>query len=412
MAQQMLNLGGNLSPEQQIQQQQIARQQRMAELLMQQGQQTPSGQMVGNRYVAPSFFQYAAPLLQGYVGKKELEKVEGEQLKLAKELREQGKLETQRLMNLIGGRPATSEQVTEMAGPFGEGVGQGNTNIPMPVATMAAQPAIEANPRLALAEALNMQSPQARALLPTILERAMPAPKKPMVVAPGGALVDESGKLIYQAPYKPEAGEGVLGGGVNNNGVPVGRYDKTGRYISPQGRVFTSSAVTEAQKEHDVAMDLGYKLNNLTKNDIKNAYGSAVDYTASKIGQMVGRKDVVNAQNKINSIQIKNVLDNLSQLKGASSDKEMAQMIKDFPAYTASPDVMEKWVERAAKATNRFLKRYENRFGFDTDYTQEGRFGTQEEKPNQTTTGLPKAPASVNPKVWNVMTPEEKALFK
>jgi hypothetical protein len=131
--------------------------------------------------------------------------------------------------------------------------------------------------------------------------------------------------------------------------VPVGRYDKTGRYISPQGRVFTSSAVTEAQKEHDVAMDLGYKLNNLTKNDIKNAYGSAVDYTASKIGQMVGRKDVVNAQNKINSIQIKNVLDNLSQLKGASSDKEMAQMIKDFPAYTASPDVMEKWVERAAK---------------------------------------------------------------
>ena len=389
MAQPMLNLGGDLSPEQQIRQQQIARQQKMAELLMQQGQQTPQGQMVGNRFVAPSFFQYAAPLLQGYVGRKELEKVEGEQLKLAKELREQGKLETQRLMNLIGGRPATSEQVTEMAGPFGEGVGQGNTNIPMPVATMAAQPAIEANPRLALAEALNMQSPQARALLPTILERAMPAPKKPVVVSAGGALVDEKGNLLYQAPFKPEAGEGVLGGGVNNNGVPVGRYDKTGRYISPQGRVFTSSAVTEAQKEHDVAMDLGYKLNNLTKNDIKNAYGSAVDYTASKIGQMVGRKDVVNAQNKINSIQIKNVLDNLSQLKGASSDKEMAQMIKDFPAYTASPDVMEKWVERAAKATNRFLKRYENRFGFDTDYTQEGRFGTQEEKPNQTTTNLP-----------------------
>jgi hypothetical protein len=96
-------------------------------------------------------------------------------------------------------------------------------------------------------------------------------------------------------------------------------------------------------------MDLGFKLNNLTKDDIKNAYGSAVDYTASKVGQMVGRKNVVDAQNKINSIQIKNVLDNLSQLKGASSDKEMAQMIKDFPAYTASPDVMEKWVERAAK---------------------------------------------------------------
>ena len=87
MAQQMLNLGGDLSPEQALQQQQIARQQKMAELLMQQGQQTPSGQMVGNRYVAPSFFQYAAPLLQGYVGKKQLEKVEQRQLDLAKELR-------------------------------------------------------------------------------------------------------------------------------------------------------------------------------------------------------------------------------------------------------------------------------------------------------------------------------------
>jgi len=87
MAQPMLNLGGDLTPEQALQQQQIARQQKMAELLMQQGQQTPSGQMVGNRYVAPSFFQYAAPLLQGYVGRKELEKVEQRQLDMAKQLR-------------------------------------------------------------------------------------------------------------------------------------------------------------------------------------------------------------------------------------------------------------------------------------------------------------------------------------
>jgi hypothetical protein len=165
MAQQMLNLGGNLSPEQQIDQQQIARQQRMAELLMQQGQQTPQGQMVGNRFVAPSFFQYAAPLLQGYLGKKELENVEQRQLKMAKELREQGKLETERLMNVFGGRPATSEQVTEMAGPY-------TGNVPMPTATIAAQPAIQANPKLAYAEALNMQSPQARALMPFLAAEA------------------------------------------------------------------------------------------------------------------------------------------------------------------------------------------------------------------------------------------------
>jgi len=222
----MLNLGGNLSPEQQIEQQQIARQQRMAELLMQQSQQTPQGQMVSGRYVAPSFFQYAAPLLQGYLGKKELGKVEQRQLDMAKRLREQGVQETQRLMNLIGGRP-------EIAG---------TPDIPTEtyetVRGTPAQPAIEANPRLALAEALNMQSPQARALLPQIATEAFKKPEaftlpegsirfqtmpdgtvrqvatggeKPRApVSVGNYLIDPAtGKVIFQAPEKPTAGQVV-----------------------------------------------------------------------------------------------------------------------------------------------------------------------------------------------------------
>lgn len=148
MAQPMLNLGGNLTPEQQIQQQQIARQQRMAELLMQQGQQTPTGQMVSGRYVAPSFFQYAAPLLQGYLGKKELEKVEQRQLDMAKELRANEMSAMTDYMQQKQGRPEIAEQVTEMAGPY-------TGNVPMPTATMAAQPSIPANPQAALANLLS-----------------------------------------------------------------------------------------------------------------------------------------------------------------------------------------------------------------------------------------------------------------
>ena len=170
MAQPMLNLGGNLSPEQQIEQQQIARQQRMAELLMQQGQQIPQGQMVSGRYVAPSFFQYAAPVLQSYLGRKELGKVEQRQLDIAKQLRADEISAMTDYMQQKQGRPATPEQVTEMAGPYTD-------NVPMPTAYMAAQPAIEANPRLAYAEALNMQSPQARALLPQIATEAFKKPE-------------------------------------------------------------------------------------------------------------------------------------------------------------------------------------------------------------------------------------------
>lgn len=83
----MLNLAGNIPPEYLQQQQQLNRQQQMAQLLMQQGQSMPSGQMVSGRFVAPSFAQYLAPLAQMYVGKSIGEKAEKEQLALAQKLR-------------------------------------------------------------------------------------------------------------------------------------------------------------------------------------------------------------------------------------------------------------------------------------------------------------------------------------
>jgi hypothetical protein len=166
---------GTLTPEQMLQQQQILRQQKMAEMLMQQGMQQPQGQMISGRYVAPSIFQNLGNLANLYMGQRGVERAEQAQLNLAKQLREQGVQETQRLMNTFGGKPAGSDQVTEMAGPYGmSGAGQ---NVPMPTATIAGTPATPANPKLAYAEALNMQSPQARALLPFLAAEAFKKPK-------------------------------------------------------------------------------------------------------------------------------------------------------------------------------------------------------------------------------------------
>ena len=171
----MLNLGGDLSPDQQIEQQQIARRQQMAQLLMQQGQQTPSGQMVGNRYVAPSFFQYAAPLLQGYVGKKQLEKAEAEQLNLAKAIREQGASEVADIINTYQGRAAKPA-------PMGYELVDAGT------------PAVAPNPQLALAKATTA-GPYGRALMPTILERAMPKPNTPTTEIQNYQFMKDSGQL-------------------------------------------------------------------------------------------------------------------------------------------------------------------------------------------------------------------------
>jgi hypothetical protein len=108
-----VNLGGNIPPEILQQQQALNRQQQMAQLLMQQGMNQPQGQMVSGRFVAPSFFQYVAPLAQLYAGKSIAAEGDKAQADLAKALRQQYANEAQQYQNLLRGKEATFEQ----AGP-------------------------------------------------------------------------------------------------------------------------------------------------------------------------------------------------------------------------------------------------------------------------------------------------------
>jgi len=104
----MINVGGNLPPEILQQQQALNRQQQMAQLLMQQGQSMPSGQMVSGRYVAPSFFQYAAPLFQTYAGTRIAEKGDKAALDLATKLRETQSKEIEQFGELMKTDPAAA----------------------------------------------------------------------------------------------------------------------------------------------------------------------------------------------------------------------------------------------------------------------------------------------------------------
>jgi len=160
----MLNLGGNLPPEILQQQQVLNRQQQMAQLLMQQGQQQPQGQMVSGRYVAPSFFQYVAPLAQLYAGKRLAEKGDEAMLDLAEQLRKGKEQETQAIMEQL--RPRDVQ--TEMAGPY-------TGNVPMPVATQTLPPNFQAATNLALQSRYGA----GKELLPTLINRALPEPIKP-----------------------------------------------------------------------------------------------------------------------------------------------------------------------------------------------------------------------------------------
>jgi len=229
MAQPMLNLGGNLSPEQQIQQQQIARQQKMAELLMQQGQQTPSGQMVGNRFVAPSFFQYAAPLLQGYVGRKELEKVEQRQLDLAKQLRADEISAMTDYMQQKQGRPA-------QPAPTGYELIDAGT------------PAIPANPQAALANLYT--NPRATQAQRQFAFQRMNAEPEAFTLPEGSArfvtMPDGTVKKVAE------------GGDRTRAPVTVGSY-----LIDPQtGRVIFQAPKEASSKDFGNALSLRKEFNN------------------------------------------------------------------------------------------------------------------------------------------------------
>jgi len=378
----------------------LERQKKIADLLMQKGQQLPEGQMVSGHYVAPSLTQQLNPLLNAYMGGNMAEQNEARTAKLADLLRGQNVTEAQDILSSLKGsadyKLATMPQIQR------DDMG----NLMPQISQTGSAP----NPQEALLKAINARGSFGQALAPQLVSN-MFKEETPLILAENATAFNRKGDVIatgkakeekppvsYQEyllakndpvdPFKgsynqyqdmeanrkaPKINVGVgsgevSGGGVNNNGVPVGKFDKMGRYISPKGEVYPASAVTEARKEHDAATDLAFKLNQLSESDIKNAYGSLTDYTTSRVGRMAGSTKTVDAQTKINNLQINSVLNNLSQLKGASSDKEMAQMIKDFPGYEASPKIMENWVERASTATNRFLKRSENRFGFDTEY--------------------------------------------
>jgi len=106
-----INLGGNLPPEILGQQQQLNRQQQMAQMLMAQGQQMPQGQMISGRYVPPAFTQNLARLANIYVGKDLAEQGDKKALDLAAALRKRYGDELSQYQDLI------NPKQTEMAGP-------------------------------------------------------------------------------------------------------------------------------------------------------------------------------------------------------------------------------------------------------------------------------------------------------
>lgn len=161
----MPNIYSNLPPEVVLQQQQLNRQQKMAEMLLAQGAQPQAaGQMVSGRYVPNSFFQNLQPVANMLVGAYMAKKGDEKALDLAEQLRKGRAEAEERIIKNI--TPQT--QTTEMAGPY-------TSNIPMPTMQTTVPPNYEA----ALREIRTNPYGAGKEYLPSILKNVIPEPIKP-----------------------------------------------------------------------------------------------------------------------------------------------------------------------------------------------------------------------------------------
>lgn len=148
---------------------QLRRRMAYAQMLSEQGQQTPQGQMVSGHFVAPSWTQHAANLLKSYTGRKEQDAVAGDMQALGDRRRTESMSAMQKYAQLLQGSPASSIQPDPQE--FEQSADQGMA------APQAAQiPAQAPNKQAALAELLQSRDPM---LQQFGMQQLMKGPEKP-----------------------------------------------------------------------------------------------------------------------------------------------------------------------------------------------------------------------------------------
>jgi len=250
-------------------------QQRMAQLLMQQGMQgQPQGQMVSGHYVKPSPFQNLAAVANQALGMYAGYQADKGQLELAKAIREGDRGAMADYIATKEGRPAVVQN-TEMAGPYAG-------NIPMPMASKETSPAILANAKAAYANLL--ADPRASARLQDFAFTKMN--EGPMKVGIEDVLLDPNTlKPIYQGAGKLPATLDVAVSLMPN--LPRNRADWTPEQAKQvENKVMqleaAKAAVTHINMPSETERKAGTMVNILDKNLQQMQKALGVDPTAVK----------------------------------------------------------------------------------------------------------------------------------
>ena len=224
----------------------------LSQMLLQNAQKSPQGQMVDGHYVKSSPLQFANQLFNAYAGNKGLENADVEQQKIAQKLREQNVVEGQNIMQTLKGTPA--QMYPEQAGPMPTG-----GNISQEVKVPAQPGSVEA----AYVQALRGISPVSQGMIPVLQKQLMQEPKWEKAEIPNAKGIMQVGVMNMNAPNplstfqvggnKPEmsayekANLNIRGAELRDQGIPgYGAPSATAQTINPGSPVLAKPPVSLA----------------------------------------------------------------------------------------------------------------------------------------------------------------------
>jgi hypothetical protein len=395
---------GTLNPEQMLQQQQILRQQKMAEMLMQQGMQQPQGQMVSGRYVAPSIFQNIAGLANQYVGQKGIERAEQAQLDLAKAIRQGDIAATADFMKTKQGSPA--EMFAAQAGPTLVG-----GNIPI----QEARAAIAPNPQAAYANLV--ADPRASARLQNMAFTKLN--EGPMKVGVDDTLLDPfTMKPVFTGAGKTSPDVLTAAQTLGIRGNPSTWTPQETAAVNNQVINLKRAGATSINMPSGEERKAGFMSTILDRNILQMQTALGVDPTAVKpnvaasivesvTGPNLLSRSMKPAQRQIVEDSQLDVLDAALTLRtGAAYTREQLNAMRDtyFPVLTDKPPAIAEKKQRLESL-------------LDGAYIAAGRAtpprvsAPPPPAPPSKVKSTP-SPAGVDQRVWDAMTSQEKALFQ
>jgi hypothetical protein len=367
----------------------IQRQQKLAEMLM--NQQQPQEQMVSGRVAPINPLQAFLPALNTYQGMNLQKNAEADTKKLADLVRGETNTKNQAIIDAMLGKdyqPAIAPEIQR------DDMGNVMPNV-------QEQSGMKADPRQALALALKSGTQFGESLAPTLLSQLTKQPErvklgqgetygeysngqfKPLYTTPKEFTPTELQKdyeyVVKNFGYKgspldfkkelalasrPVTNINTGGAGMMQDGE--GGFDKKGNFITPSGAVFNQSELKKDREVVTGAELLKKALNNISSEDVKAtdtllgdvSQGGAKGFIAKHI--LPKGAETLAAQNKVNASGVMQILNNLPP--GPASDKDIAQAKSTFPGY-GNAEALQKWIDNTNNMLDQKFATYQDKYG-------------------------------------------------